>query len=66
MLGTLHTRDLSNHLCSELTGIEVPPTTFPGIVARAGMTTARAGKLGAAVQIDLNYDFSLVLIQFDA
>mgnify|MGYP004381830173 CR=1 FL=1 len=66
MLRTLYTRDVSNHLRSELTGIEVTPATFPGVVARAGMTTAGAGKLGAAIQTDLNDDFSLILIQFDA
>ncbi|SDG47342.1 hypothetical protein SAMN05216571_1151, partial [Onishia taeanensis] len=58
-------RDLSNDLRSKLTGIEVSPTTFPGVVARAGMTTAGAVKLGAAIQTDLNDNFSLILIQFD-
>ena len=66
MLGTLHTRNLSNNLRSELTSIEVTPTAFPRVVARAGMATAGADKLGAVVQADLNDDFSLTLIQFDA
>jgi len=66
MLRTLHTRDLSNHLRSELTGIEVTPTTFPGVIARAGTAAARAYKFSIAVQIDLDYDLPLALIQLDA
>tara|TARA_Y100001001_G_C7842491_1_gene251152 strand:- start:332 stop:532 length:201 start_codon:yes stop_codon:yes gene_type:complete len=66
MLRTLYTRDVSNHLRSELTGIEVTPATFPGVVARTGVATARAEKHSTSVQIDLDYHFSLALIQFDA
>lgn len=66
MFRTLYTRDLSNHLRSELTGIEVTPTTFPGVVTRAGTATPGTDKRSTSVQIDLDDDFSQVLIQLDA
>jgi len=65
MLGTLHTRDLSHNLRSELTGIEVTPTTFPGVVTRAGTATSRTDKRCAFVYVYLDYDFTLAFIKLN-
>lgn len=65
MFRTLHTGDLGNHLRSKLTGVEVAPTTFPGVVTRAGTATSGADKRCAFVYVDLDYDFTLVFIKLN-
>jgi hypothetical protein len=61
----LHTGDLGNYLRSELTGVEVTPTTFPGVVTRAGTATSGADKRCAFVDVDLDYDFTLAFIKLN-
>lgn len=65
MLRTLYTRHLSNHLRSELTGIEVTPTAFPGVVTRAGPATSGTGKHCTFVYVYLDYNFTLVFIKLN-
>jgi len=56
---------MSNHLRSELTGIKVTPTTFPGVVSRAGTATSGADKRCAFVYVYLDYDFTLAFIKLN-
>jgi hypothetical protein len=65
MFRTLHTGDLGNHLGSELTGVEVTPTTFSGVVTRAGTATPGADKRCAFIYVDLDYDFALTFIKLN-
>lgn len=65
MFRTFHTGDLGNYLRSKLTGVEVAPTTFPGIITRAGTATLRADKRCAFVYVHLDYDFALVFIKLN-
>ena len=65
MFRTLHARDLGNYLRSKLAGVEVTPTTFPGVVTRAGTATSGADKRCAFIYVDLDYAFALAFIKLN-
>jgi len=66
MFRALNTRDLNDHLCSELTGIEMAPSPFSRVITWAGAPATRTGKGLMLVSVHLDYDFPLAFVQLNA